>query len=169
MTEATRLEQSIGEDERERFDLARVVAGCVEGYRVAYPQHALQLELPQGEVMFNGAPDLIAQMLDKLVVNAVEFSAEGTPIVVRLARDDAELRLSVENEGPPLPEAMRGGLFDSMVSVRGDQPGDAPHLGLGLYIVRLIAEAHFGHAVARNREDGRGVIVSVTLPRATVS
>jgi len=169
MTEATRLEQSVGEDERERFDLARVVAGCVDGYRVAYPQHNLRLELPSGEVMFNGAPELIAQMLDKLVANAVEFSAEGTPILVRLERDDAGLRLSVENEGPPLPDAMSGRLFDSMVSVRGDQRNDAPHLGLGLYIVRLIAEGHRGHAVAQNRDDGRGVMVSVTLPYATVS
>jgi len=173
MTEATRLEQSVGEDERERFDLAKVVAGCVEGYRIAYPKHTLQLELPSGETMFDGAPELIAQMLDKLVANAVEFSAEGKPIIVRLERSDAELRLSVENEGPPLPDAMRGGLFDSMVSVRGDQPGDqhkdVPHLGLGLYIVRLIAEAHGGRATAQNRDDGRGVVVSVALPYATAS
>jgi signal transduction histidine kinase len=164
MTEATRLEQSVGEDERERFDLAEVVTGCVDGYRVAYPQHTLQLELPSGEVMFNGAPEMIAQMLDKLVANAVEFSAAGTPIVVRLERGDTELRLSVENEGPLLPDAMHGRLFDSMVSVRGDQVSDAPHLGLGLYIVRLIAEAHSGHAMAQNRGDGRGVVVTIVLP-----
>ena len=169
MTEATRLEQSVGEDERERFDLAKVVTGCVDGYRVAYPQHTLKLELPSGEVIFNGAPEMIAQMLDKLVANAVEFSAAETPIVVRLERGDTELRLSVENEGPLLPDAMHGRLFDSMVSVRGDQVGDAPHLGLGLYIVRLIAEAHRGRAMAQNRDDGRGVVVSVTLPYAAMS
>jgi signal transduction histidine kinase len=169
MTEATRLEQSVGEDERERFDLAKVVTGCVDGYRVAYPQHMLKLELPAGEVIFNGAPEMIAQMLDKLVANAVEFSAAGTPIVVRLERGDTELRLSVENQGPLLPDAMRGRLFDSMVSVRGDQVSDAPHLGLGLYIVRLIAEAHRGHAMAQNRDDGRGVVVTVSLPYAAMS
>ena len=169
MTEATRLERSVGEDERERFDLARVLTGCVDGYRVAYPQHTLKLEIPSGEVIFNGAPEMIAQMLDKLVANAVEFSAAGTPIVVRLERGDTDLRLSVENEGPLLPDAMGGRLFDSMVSVRGDQASDAPHLGLGLYIVRLIAEAHRGSAMAQNREDGRGVVVSVALPYAAVS
>jgi len=169
MTEATRLEQSVGDDERERFDLGRVLTGCVDGYRVAYPQHTLKLELPSGEVIFNGAPEMIAQMLDKLVANAVEFSAAGTPIVVRLERGDTELRLSVENEGPLLPDAMRGRLFDSMVSVRGDQVSDAPHLGLGLYIVRLIAEAHRGRAMAQNRDDGRGVVVTVALPYAAVS
>jgi len=108
-------------------------------------------------------------MLDKLVANAVEFSAAGKPIVVRLERGDTELCLSVENEGPLLPDAMHGRLFDSMVSVRGDQVTDAPHLGLGLYIVRLIAEAHRGRAMAQNREDGRGVVVSVALPYVAMS
>src|SRR5439155_56931 len=46
------------------------------------------------------------------------------------------------------------------------QRTDASHLGLGLSIVRLIAEAHGGRAVAENREDGRGVVVTVTLPHA---
>jgi signal transduction histidine kinase len=52
-----------------------------------------------------------------------------------------------------------------MVSMRSDQGGE-PHLGLGLYIVRLIAEFHGGRVAARNRDDGRGVVVTVTLPLA---
>ena len=61
---------------------------------------------------------------------------------------------------------MQGRLFDSMVSVRSEQPRDVPHLGLGLYIVRLIAEFHGGGVSADNRGDGRGVIVTVTLAEA---
>jgi len=41
---------------------------------------------------------------------------------------------------------------------------DKPHFGLGLYIVRLIAEFHGGTAVAANREDGSGVVFTITLP-----
>jgi len=58
---------------------------------------------------------------------------------------------------------MAGQLFDSMVSVRSDQGGE-PHLGLGLYIVRLIAEFHGGSVAARDRGVGRGVVVTVSLP-----
>ena len=164
MTEATRLEQSLGDAERQRFDLAKVVAGCVDGYRLAYTGRAIELQLPPGAVFVDGAPELIAQMLDKLVANAAEFGAPGAAIVVRVSRVDLGVRLAVENEGPLLPEAMQGRLFDSMVSVRSEQRSDEPHLGLGLYIVRLIAEFHRGHATAENRSDGRGVVVSVTLP-----
>jgi two-component system, OmpR family, sensor histidine kinase ChvG len=164
MTEATRLEQSLVDAERERFDLAHVVAGCVDGYRAAYPQQTLELSLPVGPVPFDGAPELVAQMLDKLVANAVEFAAPGTPITVALERDGLGIRLSVANQGPPLPLKMHGRLFDSMVSVRTEQSRDEPHLGLGLYIVRLIAEFHGGRASALNRGDAAGVIVSVVLP-----
>jgi two-component system, OmpR family, sensor histidine kinase ChvG len=165
MTEATRLEQSLGDVERERVDLAKIVAGCVDGYRNAYSTHRFVLDAPSGELLVDVAPDLIAQMLDKLVANAGEFAPAGTPVVIRLALIGDRVRIGVENEGPPLPEGMRGRLFDSMVSVRRESGGDVPHLGLGLYIVRLIAEFHGGRAAADDLDDGRGVVVAVTLPR----
>jgi signal transduction histidine kinase len=59
---------------------------------------------------------------------------------------------------------LRERLFDSMVSVRPGTGGDVPHLGLGLYIVRLIAEFHGGAAVAANRPDGDGALFTITLP-----
>jgi dedicated sortase system histidine kinase len=164
ISEATRLEESLAEAERERFDLARVIAGCVDGYRAAYPAQVFELRVPAGEVQFFGAPELIAQMLDKLCANAIEFATPGTPIVVALLRQETTLRLVVANEGPTLPATMQERLFDSMVSVREKRGDGEPHLGLGLYIVRLIAEFHGGRAEAANRSDGRGVTVSVSLP-----
>jgi dedicated sortase system histidine kinase len=166
MTEATRLEGALRDAERERFDLAAVIAGCVDGYRLAYPDVPIVFTTPGQTVAVDGAPDLVAQMLDKLVANAVEFRTGGAVEVAAEPIDD-HVRVTVTNEGPPLPRAMAGRLFDSMVSVR-DASGadDAPHLGLGLYIVRLIAEFHRGNVRAEDRADGRGAIVTVTLPRA---
>ena len=166
MSEATRLEQSLASQERERFDLSAVVAGCVEGYRGAYPGHAFELRLPGGAIDVDGAPDLAAQLLDKLAANAVDFSAPGAAIVVSVERESANevrmARISVRNQGPPLPEQMRGTLFESMVSVRKER-GAGPHLGLGLYIARLIAEFHSGSVRADNLPAGGGVIVSATF------
>jgi len=162
MSEATRLEQGLAAQERERFDLAAVVAGCVEGYRGAYPGHAFELGLPAGPIDVDGAPDLAAQLLDKLAANAVDFSAPGAAIVVSVEREGRMARVSVENQGPPLPEQMRGTLFESMVSVRKER-GAAPHLGLGLYIARLIAEFHGGSVRADNLPAGGGVVVSATF------
>ena len=104
-------------------------------------------------------------MLDKLVANAVEF-ADGGAIAVRLEQADGDVQLSVSNDGPPLAAGMQSRLFDSMVSVRAAGDAGEPHLGLGLYIVRVIAEFHGGRAQAANKPDGSGVIVVVTLPAA---
>lgn len=186
MTEATRLEQSLGDADRIRFDLGSVVAGCVDGYRAAYPQHRLELLRTDGALPIDGVPELIAQMLDKLVANAIEFSAAETPVVISLQQTDATAQLSIDNIGPLLPPEMAAHLFDSMVSLRSEQNASGqndgapngggpsgreqrapePHLGLGLYIVRLITEFHGGRAEAANRPDGRGVVVTVALPLA---
>ena len=163
MTEAARLEQSLSDVERERFDLAAVVAGCVDGYRQAYPACNIVFARPPSKIVVDGAPDLIAQMLDKLVANAIEFGKDGA-IEIGLEHDDDVARLAVGNEGPPLPEMQAGQLFDSMVSVRAAGDVGEPHLGLGLYIARLIAQFHKGEARAANRADGKGVVVTVVIP-----
>ncbi|MCG6928852.1 MAG: HAMP domain-containing protein [Acidobacteria bacterium] len=168
LSEATRLEQTLAATERERYDLVPVVRGSVEGYRTAHPDRAITLQEPGEPLPAVGSPDLLAQMLDKLVDNALAFARPGTAVEVDLWRIGRAATLSVRNEGPRLPSEMGRRLFESMVSVRpkGTGEGGAPHLGLGLYIVRLIAEFHGGAAAAHDRPDGRGVIVTVSLPLA---
>jgi len=109
-----------------------------------------------------GVPDLIAQALDKLVGNALELHTPGTPIRLGLARRRGGARLSVANQGPPLPQGMEQEIFQSMVSVRPEGERDGVHLGLGLYLVRLIAEFH-GGGVASANIDG-GVEITIHLP-----
>jgi len=168
MSEATRLEQLVRKEERERFDAREVVKGSLVGYGAAYPQKKFELDIPNAPVPLLGAPDLYAQMLDKLVANAVDFSTGDEPIRIRLDARDGYATLTVSNRGPRLPEAMKGKLFESMVSVRSSKSGAEPHLGLGLYIARLIAEFHGGSAQAMDREDGSGVVVKVRTPLNSV-
>jgi two-component system sensor histidine kinase ChvG len=164
MTEASRLEQSLSAAERERYDLAAVVRGCVEGYRLAYPAASFALDLAPGRLVVEGSPDLAAQLLDKLVENAVDFARPGDPVRVALAEADFGARLTVSNKGPRLPEPMRARLFESMISVREAGDTATPHLGLGLYVARLIVEFHGGTISAADLPAGEGVIVSVRLP-----
>lgn len=163
MSEATRLEQALQKAEREDFDLGRVVAGCVDGYRTANPDVEFVFASPGHACPVQGVPDLIAQLLDKLMGNALDFHTPGTPISVELVQSDDRARILVRNQGPPLPEEMQGSLFDSMVSIR-TQGGAEPHLGLGLYIVRLIAEFHHGTVQAQNAPRDTGAIFTVTIP-----
>ena len=167
MSEATKLEQSLQTAERERFNLNDVLSGCVAGYRGVHPDLRIDLSLPPRPAWTHGAPDLIAQMLDKLVGNALDFHRVGSTIEIVLAASLASAEISVSNEGPALPLEMQDQLFDSMVSLRPQQGGDEAHLGLGLYIVRLIAEFHHGQARLQNRADGKGVNAVITLSLLT--
>jgi len=168
MGEARRLEQALALGERETYDARTVVTGCVEGYRAAYPQQPFETGIMDTPARVDGSPDLLAQALDKLVANAASFAMPGTPIVVTVHAETGAIVVEVGNSGPPLPESsgdpQRARLFDSMVSLRDGNAGNEPHLGLGLYVVRLVAAFHRGSTLARNRADGSGVVVGIHMP-----
>ena len=160
MSEATRLEQAIQETEKEPFTLHEVLCGCIEGYRMAYPARQFESQL-QSKRELHGSPELFAQMLDKVIANAVEFSQAASMIVVRCEDKAEKTHITIENTGASLPDNMQHQLFDSMVSVRPHQQDSSqPHLGLGLYIANMIADFHGGKVDIRNSENGKGVRVS---------
>jgi two-component system, OmpR family, sensor histidine kinase ChvG len=163
MSEATELERAINDTKAERFVLAAVVESCCQAYRDVYPEREFdcQVVAPATEVI--GSGELVAQLLDKLVDNAVSFSERGSRIEVKLDDAGNELVLSVTNRGPPLPERMRKQLFDSLVSIRERRDG-RPHLGLGLHVVALITKFHGGRAEADDLPDHSGVVFRVWFP-----
>jgi len=175
MSEAGRIERAIASAEAEDFDLTALVAGCAEGYRALADGRELRVRLPAAPISFHGAPELVAQALDKLFDNARSFAPADGWIELSLAQSDASAEIRVANSGPLLPVTMQDRLFDSLVSVRGAvarNAGETPHLGLGLYVVRLVAELHRGSATARNMADGRGVEFGLRLsgmPRRRLS
>lgn len=160
MSEASRLERSIEDTDRERFDLVEVLAGCVAGYRIVHGDRRIRWDTEQAVAPMWGAPELIAQMLDKLVDNALDFSEPEAPVSVVLDRRGNDWQLTVRNRGPLLPAGAEVRIFESLVSHRPAKPA---HLGLGLYIVRLIARFHEGDATARNAASGEGVEIQVRL------
>jgi dedicated sortase system histidine kinase len=164
MGAATRVEEAIRHSERLRFSLTTLVREAVAAYGTAFPDRRFACEVPDDPVEILGAPELIVQMLDKLVDNAVDFSAEGATITVVVRADDGHAELSVANPGPPLPADAATKLFESLWQSRSE--GDKrPHFGLGLYIVRLIAEFHGGAATAANLPNESGAVFTIRLPR----
>jgi len=164
MSEAHRVEQTLEGAEPEDMDLAEVVAGCVDAYRALAPDFDWQVEVPEDGCPIHGSPELVAQLLDKLVDNARSFTTAGSMIRVAVERHRRGPLLRVANDGPVLPDKLRGRLFQSLVSVRPHRGGgSAAHLGLGLHLVRLIAQAHRGAVAARNRPDDAGVEFIVRL------
>jgi two-component system, OmpR family, sensor histidine kinase ChvG len=160
---AARVEESIKQAERVNFDLRGVVSSAVAAYRDGFPLTRFALEVPPDPCFIRGAPELLVQLLDKLIENAVDFCPAAGTINVRLERAHSSYLLQVINDGPPIPAEVLGRLFESLFEHRQGRD-DKPHFGLGLYIVRLGAEFHGGTAVAGNRPDGAGAMFTVTLP-----
>jgi two-component system sensor histidine kinase ChvG len=164
MSEASRMERAIAAAEPEDIDLREVVRGCAAAYRPLAGARRLDCVLPDAPLRLHCAPEPIAQALDKLFDNALSFTPPDGWLRLSLHAIDGGAEIELANQGPPLPAAMQGRLFDSLVSLRDKAtPGDAPHLGLGLYVVRLVAERHGGVASARNLDDGDGVAFSLRL------
>jgi len=165
MSEASRLEAAIGAAEWAEVDLADLLRGLAEGYRAVHAGRAIAAETPPGPCPLHCAPDLLAQALDKLADNALSLSGAEDRVTLALEAGEDAIDLAVRNTGSRLPEELRERLFDSLVSLRESRGGATPHLGLGLYIVRLVAAAHGGTVTARNLPGDEGVEFRIRLPR----
>ena len=164
MSEATLIEQAVADTTPERYNVGAVIASCVEAYRDVYQDRRFELRDGTVDARILGSADLIAQMLDKLIDNAVSFSPSASTITITLTRSERHVGLRVTNVGPLLPESMRNHLFDSLVSMR-EERSQGRHLGLGLYIVTLIVDFHRGTVRAEDLPDGSGVSFVIELPR----
>ena len=134
--EASRLEGALADAERSPVELRSLVLGCVDGYRSAYPSNIFETKSEVRISNVYGNPDLMVQLLDKLIANAVDFADPAQPVEVHLQTRERSIALRVTNYGSSLPDSLSGDLFNSMISVRNDGNREEPHLGLGLYIVR---------------------------------
>ena len=166
MSEATRLEQMLSQTDKVSFNIFDVLNGCIQGYQQIYPTFDIEYVASDKKVILEGSPEHIAQLLDKVVTNAVEFS-QDSKLFVTAELKNKEITIHISNNGILLPETMEQRLFDSMVSMRNTpqtKEDKTPHLGLGLYIARLISEFHQGKIVASNHHNPQGVTISITLP-----
>ncbi len=111
----------------------------------------------------DGDPFLLREMLNNLLDNAIRYTQPGGHITVRANSADGDAVLTVEDDGPGVPEAERERVFERFYRVLGT---GAEGCGLGLAIVREIAERHQAKVSLSPKGDGTGTIVRITFPRA---
>ena len=163
MSEATRIEQSLQSGETIQFNLVQVVTGCLSGFAQIHPDINFVAKISQQDLPMQGSPEHLAQALEKIISNAVDFT-DNREVELTLEQDKGKAIIEIFNQGPLLPEQMQSKLFDSMVSVRSEAKQQEPHLGLGLFVARLICEYHHGSIQADNDEARQGVKITLTLP-----
>jgi two-component system, OmpR family, sensor histidine kinase ChvG len=164
MSESSRLEESIHNQTPAIFDLVPLMKQVTESYRSVHSYHTVTLKLNADVALLEGVPELIVQALDKFVENAASFAPEGSNIHLQLNDAGQDWEIEVSNSGSALPRELGKQVFEPMVSLR-QEGGKEVHLGLGLHIVRLIADFHRGKVNARNLPGDEGVAFSIALPK----
>ena len=159
-----------------RLDLERTRVDLVETGRVAVDSVlpsaqargiTLSFQEPDHQIIVDGDADRLQQVAANLLSNAVKFTDAGGRVTLRV--DDAGgARLSVCDTGAGIPPSFLPHVFERFSQLDTSTSRPYPGLGLGLWVVRQIVEAHGGTAHAESEGPGLGTTIVVTLPRAGV-
>jgi two-component system sensor histidine kinase ChvG len=157
IAETSRVDAELSRARFEPVDMARLVGAMVPGWELRAEGRARIDYVPPRagvEAVVAGSESRLARLLDNLVDNAISFSPPGGCLRLRVERDEEQVAVTVEDEGPGVPETQRGPIFNRFHSDRPDEEFGR-HSGLGLAISRAIADGHGGSIGVGDRPDGR--------------
>lgn len=149
---------------RRPMDLGVAADEAIEEIQAVYPEHKVRLAR-SGDLRGSWDEGRMKQALTNLIENAAEHVTSKTPITVSVGGDSEQVLLTVHNHGPPIPEPDRARIFEPLVRVaETSSPVISKHMGLGLYVVRQIVQAH-GGTIDLESTESAGTVFTLTLPR----
>ncbi len=151
---------------RTKTDIGSLCRQIADEHRAVNPDRRFE-ETHEGDPMGSCDPARLGQVLSNLLSNAVHYGDVSSPITISVLGNDPEtVTITVHNLGPPIPVQTQKVIFQSWL--RGEDAKDPSehdtHLGLGLYISKLITEAHGGDLSVVSDEQ-EGTTFSLKLPR----
>jgi signal transduction histidine kinase len=161
----SRAERGTFRMEPVRFDLAAVTRDVVQRFTDATAEegrHQFRVDSPES-LPTHGDQSRIEQLLMNLVGNAVKYSPRGGEVRVSLGQRDGTTEIAVVDQGIGIPAEDLPNLGHAFVR-GGGRAGTFAGMGVGLYVARLVAEAHGGSLVLESEGDGKGTTVRVRLP-----
>ena len=148
---------------RSDVDARKLLNEVVAEVAATYPSARVRVETA-GNLHGSWDGDKLTQALINLVANAAQHGSDKSPIMVEARGSDREVEIAVQNEGPEIPPDKIARIFDAMKHSVDDRSRDRRHLGLGLFIVDKIVQAHGGSMdVTSSRQSG--TTFTMRLPR----
>lgn len=145
-----------------------VTRDVLDEVEASYPDRDLRVQ-SSGNGDGEWDPDRIAQVVQNLVTNALKYSPKGSAVHVETRGEDGFVILTVHNQGPPILPDTFGRLFEPMTRATPGTDSASRSIGLGLYIVKHIVDAHQG-TIEVTSDGSVGTMFTVRLPkRATAS
>ena len=142
------------------LELSSVLLEAVQELQPVAGGHDLRVSAPPGLVVL-GARDELHRLVLNLLENALRHTEPGTGVEASVQRVNGSIELSVEDDGPGVPPELSGKVFERFFRGAVDRSGSS---GLGLAIVRAVAESHRGSVALEPPLDGRGARFVVRLP-----
>jgi two-component system sensor histidine kinase ChvG len=172
ISDSSRLDSELSRAAPETVDMARILYTLAEIHDATRKDDGpiMEVDAPATGLLVRGAENRLVQVLRNLIGNAISFSPARARIFLRGRETGGMVELSVEDEGPGIPDGKLDGIFDRFYSERPQSEQFGSHSGLGLSISRQIVEAHQGRIAAENRRDEAGAIIGarfvIRLPKA---
>jgi len=163
LREASSVREAIKQGRLEPLAIDQFITEYINGYAQAFNQHQYQLQTEHA-LWALANQELLAECLDKLLSNAADFANDGTPIEVSASGDQSYVYIRVTNQGKAIARRNLKRIFYSLLSLR-DGEQRSGHLGLGLYVAKLIADFHGGKIWAENEKESQRVHFILRLPR----
>jgi signal transduction histidine kinase len=159
-----RLEQGVMRPSREMVPARLLLESVARRFGPRATRHGVRLEVDaEDDLLVPIDLELVQRMLDNLIANALRHVNRGNRVGLFAGTGGGEIRLAVRNSGPPVPEHLKGGLFGRFVV---GERREWRNVGLGLYLCRLVAEAHSG-SIALVDRPGWNVSFEAVLPLPT--
>ncbi len=151
-------------------DLGTIIIAAVEGLRPAADAKKIRLDLQLDSAPWqvSGDPDRLQQVAWNLVSNAVKFTPRGGRVLVRLARAESQVEMTVSDTGRGIAPEFLPHVFDRFRQADATSTRGHGGLGLGLAIVRQLVELHGGTVWADSAGESLGATFTVSLPLAAV-
>jgi PAS domain S-box-containing protein len=146
---------------REPVDLVEIVNEALIRAHAHGTRHALRMAAPQFPIVGSWDRDRLGQILDNLIGNAIKYSPQDDEIAVQVEANDHEGHVRIVDHGVGIAADVLPRLFERFY--QGQKPGLSSGLGLGLYIARMLVEAHGGRILAES-EPGQGSTFTISLP-----
>jgi signal transduction histidine kinase len=146
-------------------DLADLAETVAERSRTRSPQHAITTDFPADFPIIRGDREKLRQALGNLVDNAIKYSPENGPIVIGGRAERDHVIVTVHDEGIGIPTEERERIFERFHRVDTRLSRTTSGVGLGLYICKVIVEAHGGQIWVESPGTGRGSTFFIRLPR----
>ncbi|WP_291718273.1 stimulus-sensing domain-containing protein [Magnetospirillum sp. 64-120] len=166
ISDASRVDAEMSRADTDPVPLARLLETLAEVYRSTAEHLHFPLTLPEDDdLVVNGIEGRLVQVLRNLIGNAISFSPPGGTIHLTAERAGKTIRVTVEDNGPGIPDGKLDAIFDRFYTERPAGEKFGTHSGLGLSISKQIIDAHGGRIWAENRDEG-GARFVVELPNA---